>query len=235
VYDIVFLSYNETNAEKNWLALKAYLSIPYSLQRVHGVKGILNAHKEAARISKTEYFWVVDADNTVKPGFEFDYHWSKTELPDNPVMVWRAVNSVNGLTYGYGGIKLLPRRAVLNMTDTPIDFTTSISEHFYLNDRIASSTIIDTTPFEAWKAGFRECVKLTSRIIKNSNSEEDEERLKTWTTVHGFTTNGMHCVSGALSGRDYAMNCLLLKDTKALKKINDFGWLENMFNDADES
>lgn len=229
MYDIVYLSYKETYAEVNWRILEEHVLYPPSLRRVHGVIGILNAHKTAATLSKTDYFWVVDADNVIVPGFEFDYRWPKTELPNNPVMVWRAVNSVNGLIYGYGGVKLLPRRAVLDMTGSPVDFTTSISDNFYINDEIASNTIIDTTPFEAWKAGFRECVKLTSRIIKHSNDKEDEERLETWTTVHRDSENGMYCVSGALSGRDYAVKC---GNTESLNKINDFDWLERVFNEV---
>lgn len=229
MYDIVYLSYKETYAEVNWRILEEHVLYPPSLRRVHGVIGILNAHKTAATLSKTDYFWVVDADNVIVPGFEFDYRWPKTELPNNPVMVWRAVNSVNGLIYGYGGVKLLPRRAVLDMTGSPVDFTTSISDNFYINNEIASNTIIDTTPFEAWKAGFRECVKLTSRIIKHSNDKEDEERLETWTTVHGDSENGMYCVSGALSGRDYAVKC---GNTESLNKINDFDWLERVFNEV---
>ena len=234
MYDVVFLSYRETNAEANWAALESHHPFSRLLHRVHGVEGILNAHKEAAKVSVTDYFWVVDADNVIAPDFEFDYRWAKTELPNNPVMVWRAVNSVNGLTYGYGGVKLLPRKAVLNMSGSPIDFTTSISDHFYNNDVIASNTIIDATPFEAWKAGFRESVKLASRIIKNNNSLEDEKRLNIWTTIHGDSINGMQCVSGALSGQEYTVKCMIRGKPESLNNINDSDWLERMFNEVSE-
>ena len=51
--DIIFLSYDEPNAEKNYADLcnKA----PWA-KRVHGVKGSDAAHKACAKLSETEYF-----------------------------------------------------------------------------------------------------------------------------------------------------------------------------------
>lgn len=46
MYDIVFISYNEPNAEKNWESLKQRFP---SAKRVDGVKGIHEAHKKAAK------------------------------------------------------------------------------------------------------------------------------------------------------------------------------------------
>lgn len=229
MYDVIFLSYNESNFSENWNILHEHHPFPSSLRRVHGVTGILAAHKEAAKISETEYFWVVDGDNAVSPSFEFDFRWPKTELSNNPVMVYRAVNSVNALTYGYGGVKLFPRKAVLDMSEFPVDFTTSISNHFCLNNRIASATIIDGSAIEAWRAGFRECVKLTSRIIKYSNTEDDEMRLNVWTTVCGYSKYGTSCVVGARQGKEYAIQCN--GDIKLLSKINDFVWLATKYNE----
>ena len=45
MYDIVFISYQEINAEENWHRLKSRFPMT---KRVHGVKGIHNAHIEAA-------------------------------------------------------------------------------------------------------------------------------------------------------------------------------------------
>jgi len=59
MYDIVFISYNETNAEENWLKLKERFP---RAKRVDGVKGIHQAHIAAAKKCFTKMFWVVDAD-----------------------------------------------------------------------------------------------------------------------------------------------------------------------------
>ena len=36
-------------------------------KRVHGIKGIHQAHIEAAKVAKTNMFWVVDADARILP------------------------------------------------------------------------------------------------------------------------------------------------------------------------
>jgi len=59
-FDIVFLSYDEPLAEEHWKRLKK--RFPYA-QRVHGVKGILKAHKKCAKLARTDYFFVVDGDS----------------------------------------------------------------------------------------------------------------------------------------------------------------------------
>ena len=45
MFDVVFISYQEPNAEENWQALKQRVPVA---KRVHGVKGIHNAHVKAA-------------------------------------------------------------------------------------------------------------------------------------------------------------------------------------------
>jgi curved DNA-binding protein CbpA len=64
--DIIFLSYDEPNAEKNYADLCN--KVPWA-KRVHGVKGSDAAHKACAALSETEYFVTVDADNIVDPEF----------------------------------------------------------------------------------------------------------------------------------------------------------------------
>ena len=58
--DIVFLSYDEPNADKHYADLCNKL--PWA-KRVHGVKGSDAAHKAAAELSETEWVITVDADN----------------------------------------------------------------------------------------------------------------------------------------------------------------------------
>ena len=158
VYDIIFLSYYEENAEKHWELVRQ--RFPRAIH-IKGITGLVKAHRIAAEQCKTRYFWVVDADNVVSDDFDLSFKWTRWEENENRVAVWRARNNVNGLEYGYGGIKLLPRRAVLEVSDRVTEFTTSISDLFIPMEEVASTTVINSTPFEAWKAGFRECVKLS--------------------------------------------------------------------------
>jgi hypothetical protein len=65
-YDIIYLSYDEPNAEKNYADLCQ--KIPWA-KRVHGIEGSDAAHKACARLSETDRFITVDGDNIVRPGF----------------------------------------------------------------------------------------------------------------------------------------------------------------------
>ena len=65
-YDIVYLSYDEPNAEQNYADLCK--KVPWA-KRVHGVKGSDSAHKAAAEQSETERFVTVDGDNRISDDF----------------------------------------------------------------------------------------------------------------------------------------------------------------------
>ena len=88
--DIVYLSYDEPNAEKNYADLLA--KVPWA-KRVHGVDGSDSAHKACARLSETERVIVVDGDNTIRPEFlkqEIDF---KDEVDlSKSVISWGARN-----------------------------------------------------------------------------------------------------------------------------------------------
>jgi hypothetical protein len=218
MYDIIFISYNEPNADANFARLKA--RFPYA-HRVHGIKGIHQAHIAAAKKAFTKMFWVVDGDAEILDTFNFDYEVSKYDL--ECVHVWRSRNPVNGLEYGYGGVKLLPKRLTQNMDLSKPDMTTSISSLFKAMDEISNITAFNTDPFNSFKSGFRECCKLASRVIDRQDDSETQERLNVWC----MKTTDVHAQNGAIMGRDYG---LANKDNpEALAKINDFDWLEEQF------
>ena len=125
MYDIVFISYNEDLADHNYKTLCERFPIA---QRVKGVKGIHKAHIEAAEVSMTKMFWVVDADAQIVDDFNFDYSVDQYNL--ETVHVWQSRNPINDLQYGYGGVKLLPKQLTLDMNTTTTDMTTSISKNF---------------------------------------------------------------------------------------------------------
>ena len=64
--DIVFISYDEPNAEQNYADLLD--KCPWA-KRSHGVWGSDAAHKAAAALSETDRFITVDADNIVREDF----------------------------------------------------------------------------------------------------------------------------------------------------------------------
>lgn len=222
-YDIVFISYNEPNADENYNRLKKLFP---NAMRVHGVKGIHQAHIQAAKLCKTDMFWIVDGDAIVVDNFKFDYQVPKWEK--ETVHVWRSKNPINGLIYGYGGIKLFPTEMTINMDLTKPDMTTSISSKFKAISDISNITAFNTDPFNTWKSAFRECVKLSSRVIDRQRDDETQQRLTVWCTVGKEMEFGEYAILGAKAGALYGARN---KDKKEkLIMINDFTWLEEQFN-----
>lgn len=224
MYDIVFISYDEKNADQNYSALKE--KFPYA-KRVHGVKGIHQAHIEAAKLSLTNMFWVVDSDAIIKEDFDFKYNPGKYNL--DTVHIWHSENPINGLTYGYGGVKLLPKHQTLEMKTDSSDMTTSISSYVKVIPQVSNITAFNTDPFSTWRSAFRECVKLSSKIIDRQDSKETEERLEIWCTVGHEKQFGEYAVNGATYGREYGH--INKNNQSALKLINDFDWLQFQFKE----
>jgi hypothetical protein len=227
-YDIVFISYNEPNAEKNFEILKSKFP---NVKRVHGVKGIHQAHIEAAKIIDSHMFWVVDGDAIIEDTFNFDYLVTRYER--DIVHVWKSRNPINGLVYGYGGVKLLPKELTLNMDVTTPDMTTAISNHFKPMSNVSNITAFNTDPFNTWKSAFRECVKLSSSVIARQDAEETLERLKVWCTLVDTVPYGFYAYLGALAGQKYGQENA--GNIPALRMINDFDWLQVQFETSSEA
>lgn len=223
MYDIVFISYQEPNANDNYKSLKDKFP---TAKRVHGITGIHQAHIMAAKKCFTKMFWVVDGDAMIVDDFNFDYVVPEHQL--DHVHVWRSQNPVNDLVYGYGGVKLLPRKLTINMDVNNPDMTTSISRNFVAISEISNITSFNSDPFNTWKSAFRECCKLSSRIIDRQKDDETAKRLHTWCTVGQNKLFGKYAIDGAKQGAQYgAQN----KDnTQKLMMINDFNWLQEKFN-----
>jgi len=221
-YDIVFISYNEPNADENYkLLLKRF---PRA-KRVDKIKGIHQAHIEAAKLSTTDVFWVVDADALIVDEFKFDHIVSTYDK--ETVHVWRSRNPINDLEYGYGGVKLFPKKLTLNMDTTRPDMTTSISKQFKAMPFVSNITAFNTDAFSTWKSAFRECVKLSSGIIARNREKETLERLEIWCTVGKDRDFGEYSLAGANAGRAYGETN---KDNPdMLNMINDFEWLKKEF------
>ena len=213
MYDIVFISYNEPNAEENYARLKERFPLA---KRINGVKGIHQAHIAAAKKAFTPMLWVVDGDAEILDTFKFDHVAS--EWDQDVVHVWHSRNPVNGLEYGYGGVKLLPRKLTLNMDVNSVDMTLGISNKFKAMNEVSNITAFNTDPFSTWRSAFRECCKLA--IINNA---ESIIRLRRWCTIGSDEI----AIAGALAGKEYGEKNA--SNPEALSKINDFNWLQDLW------
>jgi hypothetical protein len=221
-YDIVFVSYKEPTADENY---KKLIDRFPKAKRIHGVKGIHQAHIEAAKIATTSMFWVVDGDAIVEDTFKFDHPVSRNER--DIVHVWASKNPVNGLVYGYGGVKLLPRDLVLSMKTDTKDMTLGISQRFRSMSTVSNVTAFNTDPYNTWKSAFRECVKLASKVFDKDYDEQTDDRLAVWCTEGKDQQFGNYAIGGAQAGKQYGTSNL--GNNKALSQINDFDWLETQF------
>ena len=229
-FDIIFISYYETNADTNYEKLKARFP---RAKRIANVDGIHNAHIEAANMSSTDMFWVVDADAIITPkfNFEIDYipHYNRNEKDIflDTVHVWKSLNPVNGLVYGYGGVKLLPKKLVQSMNTSTADMTTSLSNNFKVMPTVSNITEFNTDEFSTWRSAFRECVKLASKTIDRSYDTETEERLIAWCSRGKDRSFGNYAIAGAHAGKKYGQENIDNKEQLLL--INDFVWLKSEF------
>ena len=228
LHDIIFISYLESNADKNWLQLKERFP---RAKRVHGVAGILEAHQEAARRSNTDFFFTIDGDNQILPSFSFqNIHPS---LCQDSLYVWRCRNPVNGLTYGYGAVKLYNKSIIGRMTELKeSDLATTAFRHYQIIDEVASETHFHCTPKEAWRGAFRECAKLTQQLQNNPRDKQTQERLHIWCHHSSDHNNGQWVIRGANSGKAFASN--INTGQSIAKFINNFEWLEMKFIQENE-
>jgi hypothetical protein len=222
MYDIVFISYQEINADKNFARLVA--RFPFT-RRVHGVKGIHQAHIVAAKQCFTDLIWVVDGDAVILDNFDFNFRPRDLDY----VRVWRSINPINQLEYGNGGVKLLPRLMTVNMDVTKPDMTTSISTKFEPIKVVSNITEFNTDPFNTWKSAFRECTKLSSAVIDRQKQTETDIRLDAWCSVGMDKPFGEYAIKGAIAGREYGK--YNIGNIEALKRINDFDWLYTKFKE----
>ena len=238
-FDIVFLSYDEPNADENYANLLD--KCPWA-KRSHGVFGSDAAHKAAAAMCDTDRFITIDADNIVRSDF-FNVEVDMNLVDDSDVISWAGKNGVNGLVYGNGGIKCWPKTVVMNMkthenapTDDPraqVDFCWNIN--YVQMNNIYCDVMNNKSPLQAWRAGFREGVKMglvdgnvvDPRDLKEKVHSKNLQRLLTWMSVGEDSENGIWAVYGARLGC-YMTN--ILRNDWDWKNVRDFDWLTDYFN-----
>jgi len=229
-YTTVFLSYDEPNSEENYRHL---LGLNPQALRVHGVKGSDTAHKEVAKLSKTDSVIIVDADNFVKPSF----FTNTIDLPDlrnleTKVLSFSAYNTINGNCYGNGGIKVWPVSTLLSMktheNGTGVDFNMSN----YVELDIVASEIHFASNYQAFRAGFREGVKLLLENDKQTNIDRIDyrnfDRLWIWCHVGIDIPFGNYAMLGAR----LAVKRMLTENFN-IASIIDFGNIETIFKEAE--
>ena len=216
--DCIYLSYDEPQKEEFWLKIKNM--VPYA-KRVDGVKGSDAAHKAAAEASDTERFILIDGDNMPDESFfnvQLDFT-DKDPRYKQAQFRWKATNIINGLRYGNGGMSSWTKSYVMNMKthENQTDGDASRIADFCLdsNDNLYwamydcySTTYPNYTSFQAWRAGFREGVKMclvrgvvpSIEDFKTNVSSRNLNNLTIWHNIGADTQNGIWAIYGARLG-----------------------------------
>jgi hypothetical protein len=238
--DIIFLSYDEPNAEKNYADLLE--KAPWA-KRVHGVKGSDAAHKACAALSETEYFITVDADNIIDPKFlEVEIDIEKLGLDESYVFSWCGKIHVNNLEYGNGGLKMWTRKFVNEMRthenseegDERGKVEFCFDNKYYQFNENYSESFTNDSPFQAWRAGFREGVKMS--LDQGSKVEnlrkvwwQNYHRLLIWSSVGADVKNGIWSILGAREGC-WKTNCT----DWDYANVRDFDYLTEYWKETHE-
>ena len=240
--DIFYISYDEPNCEENWADLLN--KVPWA-KRVHGVKGFDAAHKACAEQSETDRFITVDGDNIVMDEFfnqalEFPEKDHDGNDISESIFSWNAKNLLNGLVYGNGGLKCWPKEYTLGIntheaaTDGEgMEFCWKLN-YIQMND-IFSEVHQTASPFQAFRAGFREGVKLSldqgTRVSPHVFHDKiwygNFNRLNVWCNIGTDVDNGWWAIYGARLG--CKMTVLSDWDTN---QISDYDWFKGFFEET---
>jgi len=215
--DCIYLSYDEPQKEEFWVKIKNM--IPYA-KRIDGVKGSDAAHKAAAEASETPRFILIDGDNMPNEDFfnlQLDFT-DKDSKFQNAQFRWKAINNINGLRYGNGGMSSWTKDYVMNMKThetsngdhaTQVDFCMDSADNLYwaMWD-CYSTTYPNYTPFQAWRAGFREGVKMildrgalpTVDTFRERVANRNLNNLTIWQNIGTDVENGIWAIAGARIG-----------------------------------
>ena len=232
--DFVFISFKEPNKERNWADLKN--KVPWA-KRVDGVVGFDNAHKAAAEVAETDFFISVDGDNIINENFLLEIlDFDRTDK--KAVHRWRAENNINGLIYGNGGLVGWSKDTCLSMRthenavveENQIDFCWGVPHENLHN--CYSTTVINATSQQAFIAGYREGVKMSTEKGKPLKAETFGKSiwptnlrvLSTWMSAGADVENGKFAMLGARAG------CYqTVIDGADHTKVRDIGKMENTF------
>lgn len=222
-FDIFFLSYKEPNAAENWQQLTKLF--PRS-RWIKDVQGEANAFRTCARESSTDHFLVVEGDNWLLDSFcpsLTQYH-----APNQKLHVFRSLNPVNGLIYGFGAVKLWPKHQVLAFQDeNPLDFPLAVATNgVVIEPIVASETRFNGDPFHSFRGAYREVYKLMSGqcgYAQQKPSVETKRRIEIWLTRGRENQFGAECLIGARAGAYHARQGL------EGQLINDWDYMKEMF------
>jgi hypothetical protein len=241
--DCIYLSYDEPQREEFWVKIKNM--IPWA-KRVDGVKGSDAAHKAAGAASATERFILIDGDNLPNEKFfNLTLEFPNKEW-ESAVFRWRARNHVNGLMYGNGGLSSWTRTFVNDMKthentdgsiETQVEFC--FDPAYWAMHDCYSTTYPNGSAFHAWRAGFREGVKMCLNKGFRPSLQEFKQRvhhrnldhLTIWHNVGRDAEYGIWAIAGSRMGTYMTM----ITPQWDHRVVQNFAELQNLWDTVKDS
>ena len=214
--DIVFLSYDEPNADENWEKLKA--KHPRA-KHVHGVPARTLAYVTAALKSETDYFFAVFPTIEIDDSFDFTFQPDRLKEPCH--YIFHCKNPVNGLQYGHRAVILYNKQLCLDTKKPGLDFT--LSQAHTVVPTLCGTSHFNVSPEISWRVAFREVIKLCAM----KQTVESRYRLKKWCEL-GKGPYAELVQRGALDAIDYYEKNK--HDQDALSLSYELDWLKQKFN-----
>jgi hypothetical protein len=221
--DIIFLSNGEQGAEENYEHLLSLVKgLPNNIIGLKNIKGRVASQHEAANMSNTPWYFLINGKCKVNP--DFDFSWQPDRMCTAKHYIFRATNPVNGLEYGHMAIVANNKRLTLNTTGKGLDFTLD-SPHAIVNVN-SGIGIFNTSNWDTWRTAFREVIKLKYNV-EMFNDKASKERLHVWTTVANgdFSEWALRGANDAVKYYDSVDG-----DFDSLKLSYDWEWLKTKFD-----
>jgi len=219
--DVIFISYDEPDAEQNWNILAQQCA---RAKRVHGVAGMETALEAAADLSSTPWYYAVFAKTRLHEQFNFSYVPDRMQQPKH--YIFECINTVNGLQYGHMGVVMYNCEGIRTLNQAKnfgLDYTLSFAHESV--PILSCYGDFDQTPYHTWRTAFRECAKL-AYFESQSPTVDGEYRLNTWLS----RAQGNHaewCLKGAHDGVEFFKASD--QELATLKQSFRWEWLREYF------
>ena len=240
--DCIYLTYDEPNKEETWIKIKNM--VPWAV-RIDGIKGSDAAHKASADASTTDRFVLIDGDNIPDANF-FNLTLDINDTDTTCVYRWRAKNYINGLMYGNGGLSVWSKEFVYAMrtheatdgsAENDVEFC--FYPNYYAMHDCYSTTYPNGSAFQAWRAGFREGVKMclnkgarpTITEFQNRVHHRNLDHLTIWHNVGRDVDNGIWAIVGSRMGTYMTM----VTPTWDYRQVQSFDALEELWKSIQDS
>ncbi|MCC3317879.1 MULTISPECIES: hypothetical protein [Nocardia] len=220
-FDVIQLSYDEPLAD----VLHSRLTRVFggTVKRLHGVRPMRRAYRLTAELADTDQFLLADGDFAIDQ--EFPAAAVQPLAEGTSMRVWRARNPLNGLTYGYGGLKLIRAEALRQLGDA-VDVLAALPGRVEFVEATAGNTRFNQSPYHAWRAGFRECAILARGSEYGMDDVTARQRIGAWRA----SRTGEFASYAALGARDgVAFARDAARDAEQFTALNDPVWLHRQF------